>query len=434
MNTNKKSQSQTERTVSVIGLGYVGLPLALLAARKGYRVIGIDKDEGKIEKLRNRIPTYVDKKVEEELRKTDIDFTADFSQVKNTDVTVVCVPTPVYDNHMPNLEPVKNACASLAPYLNQGHLVILESTVNPGVCEGIVIPIIEEISGLKAGVDFYVAHCPERINPGDKRWNVENIPRVVGSLEEVGLKKAKTFYESILRGRVKKMKSLKEAEAVKVVENSFRDINIAFVNELARSFSHLGIDVVNVIDGASTKPFSFMAHYPGCGVGGHCIPVDPYYLIEYAKENGFEHKFLSLARKINNEMPIFTADLVSRGLGEKNIDLRGSRVTVLGLAYKGDIDDCRESPSYQIIRSLEERGAEVISYDPYVVSNGGPKTLEEAVTGSKAVVIATAHTVFTKLPPDFFIKHNIGVIVDGRNCLQESRFVKAGIVYKGIGK
>jgi UDP-N-acetyl-D-glucosamine dehydrogenase len=292
--------TRNKKSVAVVGLGYVGLPLALLAARKGYTTYGIDIDQNKIDKLAKRIPPYKDADVQRELKKSTMIATRDISKVQEVSTVVICVPTPVFSNHMPNLEPVQKACEGIAPYLHKDQLVILESTVNPGVCESIVIPILEEISGLKAGEDFYVAHCPERINPGDKKWNVENIPRVVGSLEEKGLKLAKDFYESILVSKVKKMKSLKEAEAVKIVENSFRDINIAFVNELARSFAKLGIDVVNVIDGASTKPFAFMAHYPGCGVGGHCIPVDPYYLIQYAKQNGFQHKFLELARRINN--------------------------------------------------------------------------------------------------------------------------------------
>jgi len=427
-------KNEKKETIAVVGLGYVGLPLALLADRKGYRVIGIDKDELKVDKLMRRIPTYVDKKIENELRKSNLEVTTDFKKIEETSTVIICVPTPVYSNHMPNLDPVKDACKSIAPYLKEGHLVILESTVNPGVCEGIILPILEGITKMKVGRDFYLAHCPERINPGDKKWNVENIPRVLGSFEEVGLKKAKIFYESILNAKVKKMESLKEAEAVKIVENSFRDINIAFVNELARSFDCLGIDAINVIDGAATKPFAFMAHYPGCGVGGHCIPVDPYYLIEYAKENGFEHRFLSLARLINNDMPQFTVDLVSKGLLEKNLSLLGSKVAVLGLAYKGDIDDCRESPSFEIIKHLRAGGAIVSIFDPFVKTESSEISLEAAVKDAQAVVVATAHSPFKKLLPDFFVKNNIGVVVDGRNCLSESKFISAGIIYKGIGK
>ncbi|MDP1688555.1 MAG: nucleotide sugar dehydrogenase [bacterium] len=297
-----------------------------------------------------------------------------------------------------------------------------------------VIPILEKESGLKAGKDFFVAHCPERINPGDKNWTVENIPRVVGGLEEKSLGMAYEFYSSIITGQIKKMGSLKEAEAVKVVENSFRDINIAFVNELAMSFSKLGIDVVNVINGAATKPFAFMAHYPGVGVGGHCIPVDPYYLIDYAKQNGFEHDFLKLARKINSNMPKFTAERVALGLNEAKIVINGAKIAVLGLAYKSNIDDCRESPAFPLIKALEKYGANVVSYDPFVLNKSTVKSLDEAVKDSVAVVIATCHDQFKNLEPEYFLKNGIKVVVDGRNCLQKEKFIDAGLIYKGVGR
>jgi len=340
----------------------------------------------------------------------------------------------VYENHLPNLEPVKKACEHIAKFLQKGQLVILESTVNPGVSESIVLPILEKGSGLQGGVDFYLAHCPERINPGDKKWNVANINRVVGSLEEKGLKMAVDFYRSIISGEVNPMGSLKEAEAVKVVENSFRDINIAFVNELAMSFSRLDIDVVNVINGAATKPFSFMAHFPGCGVGGHCIPVDPYYLIDYAKKNGFNHDFLKLARRINNHMPEFTAEQVKRELSKKGISVQGAKVAVLGLAYKPEIDDYRESPSFKIIKYLQALGARVVSFDPFVIAKSAAKNLGEAVENAQAVVIATAHKAFKELKPEYLVKHGVKVVIDGRNCLQKDKFGAVGIVYKGIGR
>lgn len=422
-------------TVSVIGLGYVGLPLALLAARKNYKVYGVDIDSKKVADLKNKVAPFADEKISQELTNTTMEATDSFEVVKESDFVIICVPTPVYENHLPNLEPIRGALKGVGPYLKKGQTIILESTVNPGVSEGIVIPMLEEISSLRAGFDFHVVHCPERINPGDKKWNVENIPRVIGSLEEVGLEKAAKFYESIITSSVKRMGSLKEAEAVKIVENSFRDINIAFVNELAQSFSKLGIDVVKVIDGAATKPFAFMAHYPGSGVGGHCIPVDPYYLIEYAKENGFNHRFLSLARTINNEMPEFTASLVKEGLAEKNTEIEGSTVAVLGLSYKEDIDDCRESPSFKIIKQLKDLGARVVSYDPYVQDKSTAKDLNEAVNDTDAVVLATKHTIFKeKLTPEFLAGNKVKVIVDGRNCLPWEEFSKVGIIYKGIGR
>ncbi len=427
-------KNNSEKIISIIGLGYVGLPLVLLADRKGYKVIGIDVDAKKVKLLNNRISPFADQEIAEQLKKSSLEVTTDFSRIKDTSVIIICVPTPVYKDHIPNLELVKNVCNNIAPFIQKGQLVILESTVNPNVCENIVLPILEKESGLKCGKDFYLAHCPERINPGEKKWNIENISRIVGSFDKIGLQKAIEFYQSIISGEVKPMVSLKEAEAVKIVENAFRDINIAFVNELAMSFSRLDIDVANVIDGAATKPFAFMPHFPSCGVGGHCIPVDPYYLIEYAKKNGFEHDFLALARRINNKMPKFTAEIVAKGLNEKKIAINGARVAVLGLSYKPEIDDCRKSPSFEIIKSLKDYGAEVISYDPFILEKSTAKSLDEAIKGARAIIIATAHKVFKELTPDYFLKNGVEVVVDGHNCLPKEKFIEVGIVYKGIGR
>lgn len=420
--------------VVVVGLGYVGLPLALLAERKGYEVIGIDTDKAKIDLLKNKKTPFTDEMVSHYLPTSKIELTTEFSKLKGSEIVIICVPTPVYENHLPNLELVISATTKVAEQLEKGQLIILESTVNPEVTELIVLPILEEISGLKGGEDFYLAHAPERINPGDPKWNVENINRVVGSLESVGLEKAVAFYESILTGTVKRMGSLKEAEAVKVVENSFRDINIAFVNELARSFTRLGIDIVNVIDGAATKPFAFMAHYPGCGVGGHCIPVDPYYLIEHAKKKGFDHDFLSLARRINNDMPNFTIERLTEGLNDVKKSLNGSVVTVLGVSYKANIDDCRESPSFEIIKLLKAKGSEVRIYDPFVTRESNVPDLASALNGADAVVLATAHNEFKAVTADTYAKAGIKVVVDGRNALLKDEIEKAKIIYKGIGR
>lgn len=420
--------------IVVVGLGYVGLPLALLSERKGHHVIGIDTDESKLSLLREKKSPFLEEAVTKYLGDSKIDFTSDFSKILGTNIVIICVPTPVYDNHMPNLDLVVSASTKVAEQLSKGQLVILESTVNPEVTESIVLPILESVSGLRGGVDFYLAHAPERINPGDKKWNVENINRVVGSLEPIGLEKAASFYESILTGSVKRMGSLKEAEAVKVVENSFRDINIAFVNELARSFDKLGIDIVNVIDGAATKPFAFMAHYPGCGVGGHCIPVDPYYLIEHAKKNGFEHDFLSLARRINNDMPNFTINKLEEGLNEVKKSINGSIVAVLGVSYKSNIDDCRESPSFHIIDLLRKKGAEVRIYDPFVMRESNVDSLESALVGADAVILATAHNQFKEIEIQKYKDAGVKIVVDGRNALPKNEFITAGIVYKGIGR
>lgn len=423
-----------KNSVVVIGLGYVGLPLALLANRKGYEVLGVDLDTKKISQLEKKKSPFLDEKIEKQLLESNCIFSSDFSGLQNYENIIICVPTPVYENHMPNLEPVITASEMVGKNLQKGQLVILESTVNPDVTEFIVLPILEKYSGLKGGKDFYLAHAPERINPGDPKWSVENINRVVGSLESKGLDKAAKFYESILTGSVKRMNSLKEAEAVKVVENSFRDINIAFVNELAQSFNTLGIDVVNVIDGAATKPFAFMAHYPGCGVGGHCIPVDPYYLIEHAKKSGFDHDFLSLARRINNNMPQFAVERLIEGLNDINKSIKGSIVVVLGVSYKSNIDDCRESPSFEIIKLLKVKGAIVKIYDPFVQKESNVNDLTEALNGSDAALIATAHDNFKQIDVNTYLESGIKVIIDGRNALNKNEIVKAGLIYKGIGR
>lgn len=320
-----------KKIISIIGLGYVGLPLALLASKKGYKVYGIDIDNKKVDLINNHKSPFVDEEGEKDLLDTNLIATTDSSKIFESEIIVICVPTPVDHDYNPDLGPVISACKSIGTNIDKSRktLIILESTVNPGVCEEVVIPTLEEITGLKAGIDFEIAHCPERINPGNKKWNVENINRVVGSLTESGLKRASEFYRSILTGTVKEMNNLKEAEACKIVENCFRDINIAFVNELAMSFDKMDIDVVNVLQGAATKPFAFMAHFPGCGVGGHCIPVDPYYLIERAKKAGFDHRFISLARNINNNMPEYTVNLLLTALNKKGLTIKGNKIPVL---------------------------------------------------------------------------------------------------------
>lgn len=423
------------KNIAIVGLGYVGLPLSLLADQKGYKVTGIDIDQKKIDLLKEKKSPFKDEAIEESLKTSNITFTRESSAVEKSDIVIICVPTPVYEDKMPNLEPVEGACRAIAPYLRDGHVVVLESTVNPGVCDEIVIPLLETASGLKAGKNFHVVHCPERINPGDSKWTVANINRVIGSNSEYGLYTATEFYSSIITGTVKQMGSLKEAEAVKIVENSFRDINIAFVNELAKSFDKLGIDVVNVIDGAATKPFAFMPHYPGCGVGGHCIPVDPYYLIEYAKKNGFSHEFLKLARNINSSMPEYTVSELVWALNEKTKTLKGSKIAVLGLAYKKNIDDYRESPSFEIIEELTSHGAEVTIFDPFVQSKSNVSTLDEALSGVDGIILATDHTQFKEaLTPELLKEKSIDVIIDGRNCLNKKSFIGTNIIYKGIGR
>lgn len=422
------------KSIAVIGLGYVGLPLALLADKKDFKVFGIDIDSKKIKSLSNK-KSYIDDVSDKEISTTKAKFTNDMSVVSKVDAVIICVPTPVSSEKVPDLDPVKSAVSVIAPHLKNGSLVVIESTINPGVCDDIVIPLLEEKSGKKVGSDIYLAHCPERINPGDPKWNVSNINRVVGANSKPELDMAVDLYENLIDAEIKPMATIKEAEAVKIVENSFRDVNIAFVNELAMSFHKLGINLENVIDGATTKPFSFMPHHPGCGVGGHCIPVDPYYLIEYAHNNGFEHHFLRLARDINESMPQFTVDLLTEALNEIGLPLKNTKVALLGLSYKANVGDNRESPANVIKELLLEAGVDLTIYDPYFINDSTVKSLGDALSGATAIVIATGHDEFKNIIVKLLIEKKIKVIVDGRNVMrhQKETFKNTSIIYKGIG-
>lgn len=437
----------TVQKVFIVGLGYVGLPLAILARSKDYDVIGVDLDTQKVGKIQSGITPFTDNEVSKLLKRHPISAQSNYANIELANIIIVCVPTPVDEAFMPDLSIVESVCNEIGSRLQKGQLIIIESTINPGVCDDVIIPILERTSKMKCGSDFYLAHCPERINPGDSSWNVSNIPRVVGANDASSLKKSVTFYESIISGSIKPMATIKEAEAVKVVENSFRDINIAFVNELAMSFSMLGIDVVNVIDGAATKPFAFMPHYPGAGVGGHCIPVDPYYLIEYAKSKGFTHRFLSVAREINNGMPLFVLQRFMEALVENKTKTKGMQITVLGLSYKPNVGDLRESPALRIVSLLSDEYSKVTVYDPYIDNTfksfshlknieiiDTKNNLTAALKGSKAIIIATAHKEFLHMNYQELAVNGIEIIVDGRNCLDKQKVQAAGILYKGIGR
>ncbi|EKE16306.1 MAG: UDP-glucose 6-dehydrogenase [uncultured bacterium] len=420
-------------TVCIIGLGYVGLPLAVQCAIKGYEVYGLDNDENKIKKINSGVSPIKEDFLTNNLPQLKIKATRDASVVKKADIVIVCVPTPVDESFFPDLSPVKSATQSIVKNLKKGQLVVIESTINPGVCEEVVEPIFAE-AGYKVGKDYEMAHCPERINPGDPKWNVTNIPRVVGSFTKNGLAKAVAFYEDIIDASIMPMKSIREAEAVKIVENSFRDINIAFVNELAKSFDKLDIDLSDVIKGAATKPFAFMPHFPSCGVGGHCIPVDPYYLIERAKASGFDHEFLKIARKVNNSMPEYTVELLQDALNKIKLPLNGTTVGILGISYKANVADLRESPSLKIIQHLKKHGANVITFDPHITEKSSEKSLNSLLKKSSAIIIATDHKEFREIDPQVFKKNGILAIIDGKNCIDLKSIKKLGIVYKGIGR
>lgn len=421
--------------LAIVGLGYVGLPVAILATQKNHQVVGIDLNESKIKLINDGISPIEDEHLSKALKTKPFKATNNFSEVANSEVVIIAVQTPVKDD-LPDLRIIKSAVKSVAQNMREGTLVIIESTINPGVCDDELIPLIERVSGLKEGKEFYLAHCPERISPGDE-WDLKDISRVVGSNSTTGLKQSVEFYETLLESEIKPMDTIKEAEAVKVVENSFRDINIAFVNELAMSFHRMGINLENVIDGASTKPFGYMPFRPGPGVGGHCIPVDPYYLIEYAKTFGFEHDFLHLARKINKQMPSFVVELTTSALDDKNISVKKAKIALLGLSYKANVADERESPAHDIKKLFEEAGAQVISFDPHAKKSSDVDSLEDALKGNvDVVVIATNHNEYHELSPNLLKKYSIGVLIDGRNMFKSNKedFKRNGVLYRGIGQ
>lgn len=409
------------QTVAVLGLGYVGFPLAELLAKSGkYRVIGLDISPAAVLRARRL------------LKNRNFIATGDFAKLKQADISVVCVPTPTFRNFQPDYRPVKNACLAIIKNLKPGQLIIIESTVNPGTCEEVVLPILERYGAI-AGKDFLLAHCPERIDPGNKKWTLVNIPRNVGGLDQESTKCAAEFYRSFLKGEVKMMRSLKAAEATKIIENTFRDINIAYVNELAMSFDAMGIDLLEVIEGAKTKPFAFMPHYPGAGVGGHCIAQDPYYLIDRALKSGFEHYFLEMARKVNNGMPAYTVNLLEKELEKLGLKLRHVTVGLLGLAYKPNVGDTRESPAIKILRILKEKRAKVLAFDPYIPRLSTAKNLRRLLGKCEVIVLATAHREFLDLAPETLKKAGVKIVIDGRNCLLKEKILAAGIAYKGIG-
>ncbi|PJA47776.1 hypothetical protein CO172_00060 [Candidatus Uhrbacteria bacterium CG_4_9_14_3_um_filter_36_7] len=436
---NKKitTRSKTNTNV-VIGLGYVGLPLLFLMKKRLKQVTGVDIDAKKVFLIEHReLPFHDETLLKNFPVGKKLSVTTEFRVVEQAQTVIVCVPTPVTNAHEPDLRPLKEACYSFAQFLRPGTLVVIESSIYPGTTRDIVQPILEKGSGLSIEKgEFFLAHCPERINPADPYWHVENIPRVVGGVNKASTQNAASWYRKILGNvQVEEMESSEEAEAVKMVENAFRDVNIAFVNELAIAFEAFGINIVHVIKGASSKPFAFLPHYPGCGVGGHCIPVDPYYLIERAQKNGVSLHLLRTARQVNNFMPEHTVERTYQALASNGSkDLSGKVVTVLGLAYKRNTDDQRESPSHTMIKLFKQRGFQVRAYDPYLPKDSSATSLKQALVGSDVAVIATDHDQFIKtITPELLKRYQISLIVDGRNCLSKEPFEEKGIHYIGIG-
>lgn len=413
-----------KQTVTVIGLGYVGFPLACAIAKSSkYKVFGLTRNNSNINTIKSKI-VPVD----------NITITSRAQEcLPISDFIVMCVPTPVHKDHSPDLSPIVTTTKLIAKFLRANQIIILESSVNPGVCEEVILPILEK-SGLKGGVDFELSHCPERINPGDPIWNVYNIARNVGSLTKRGARITVNFYRSFLKARVFEMGNLKEAESTKILENTFRDVNIALVNELAQSFDKMGINLINVIKGAANKPFAFMPHYPGCGVGGHCIPVDPYYLIDKAKDFGSDLKLMNTARRINNNMPKYTVGLLLSALRISRKKVKEYTVGVLGVTYKANIADTRESPAVSLINILKKKGIRVEIFDPFVKDLSTVKNIHELFSKCKALILCTAHTsIINNMMPKKLTEYKIQFVIDGRNRLDAEAISKAGIYYKGVG-
>lgn len=409
---------------AIIGLGYVGLPLLLLAEREGEDVVGYDIDSEKVEALREGRSPIDDEYLHERMEQVgELDVSTEEDTIADADLYIITVPTPVRGK-TPDYEYVETAARTVAEHLIEGDTVVLESTVAPGTCRKIVAPILEDGSGLSVGDDVHLAFCPERVDPGNEEWTVENIPRVLGAMSDEGQENALAFYENILEGDVFEASSIEVAEASKVTENSFRDINIAFANEMAKIYDTLGISAKEVIEAASTKPFGFMAHWPGCGVGGHCIPVDPYYLIKESTDHGYEPHLMERSREINESMPGYTVQKVMEGMNEVERSVKGSKIALLGLAYKGGVDDMRMSPALTIRDRLEELGADVVSVDPYV-EDADADHIDE-VDGYDCIVICTDHDEFL----DWNLPERADVIVDGRNMLDPE---DVSCVYRGVG-
>jgi len=424
-----------KNTVAIFGLGYVGTNLLCLASKKGFFVKGYDINPKTTELLKKSKTNLGEKALENCLKKHKkrifISPTPK-EAMANASIVVICAPTPIGIDHKPDLRALKNITNLVSKNLEKGQLIILESTAYPGVSEEIVIPILEK-TGLRIEKDFFFAYCPERVDPGSKKWKPEKIDRVLGARSKKSIEKAKKFYSKILSSKIFIL-SIKEAEAVKVFENCFRDVNIAFVNELAMSFAKLGIDITKVIKGASTKPFGFMPFYPGPGVGGHCIPVDPYYLIEKAKTAGFRHSFLGLARKINDGMAGFVVNLVLECLSDLGKPPKKAKVVVLGLSYKKNVKDTRESPSYRVLKILRKHKIKPLVFDPLNLEESNLPSLDKALKKTDCVVLVTDHSQFTRLSPDTLKKLGVRSVVDARNVWNKKKIISLGIIYRGIGR
>jgi len=419
--------------IAIVGLGYVGLPLSLQFARSGVNVLGLDVDPAKIESLnagRSYIKHIESSAIAEHVKAKMFEASADFSRIKEVEAVIICVPTPLNKNREPDISFIINTGKSIAPHLHKGILIVLESTTYPATTDEDLRYVLEAGSSLKAGADFHLAFSPEREDPGNPNSKVAAIPKVIGGYTPACLERAKSVYGKAIKTLVP-VSSCRAAEATKLFENIFRSVNIALVNELKVVYSAMGIDVWEVIEAAKTKPFGFMAFYPGPGLGGHCIPIDPFYLTWKAREYVQNTRFIELAGEINTAMPEYVVNRAGEALNAQRKSINGSKVLIVGLAYKADVDDDRESPSYVLMNLLQQRGATVAYYDPYVPVIrptrehphwAGMKSVswdKETLASYDVVLIATKHASV-----------NYRELGDWSRCIVDTRNAMAGIPAK----
>ena len=416
-----KIQNKTLR-MGVCGLGYVGLPLAVDKAQHGFRTIGFDVQQEKVNSGKNYIGDVVQADLERLVKSGMLSATTDFARVCDVDFIAICVPTPLDKHQQPDISYVRDSAVSIARHMTRGTIVVLESTTYPGTTEELLRPILEEGSGLKCGEDFYLGFSPERIDPGNLIYKTSNTPKTVGAIGQDATEVIAMVYSSILDSAVHTVSSPAVAEMEKILENTYRNINIGLVNELAILCNKMGISIWEVIDAAKTKPYGFQAFYPGPGLGGHCIPLDPYYLSWKAREYGFHTSMIESSMMVNDRMPEYCVDRAARILNTFKKSMNGAKILVLGVAYKQDIADFRESPAINVIKELQKRGAEIAYYDPWVPSfrwkgmsmTGIPALTEEALREADLVMVTTAHT---NVDYDF-VQKNARFVFDTKNAMK----------------
>lgn len=411
--------------LGVVGLGYVGLPLAVEKAKAGYRVIGFDVQSKKVDMVnagQNYIGDVVDKDLKTLTEQKRLTATTDFDFIRQVDFVAICVPTPLDRYQQPDISYVRNSVIEISKRLHKDMIVVLESTTYPGTTEELVLPILEQGSGLKCGTDFYLGFSPERVDPGNLIYKTKNTPKVVGGVGKEATKLIAEVYRSVLESDVYEVSSPRVAEMEKILENTYRNINIGLANEMAIICHKMGINIWEVIDAAKTKPYGFQAFYPGPGLGGHCIPLDPYYLTWKAREYDYHTKLIETSGEINNYMPAYVVERSAKILNRFKKALNGAKVLLIGVAYKQDIDDYRESPALKVFENFEKEGSVVEYYDPYIpsykfknkVHSGIPAISPEIIQSYDLIVITAAHTCI-----DYnMIQQNAKAVFDTKNTMK----------------